>query len=325
MTMRHITTTVIVCSAILFAACNRVPDNVLQPEPMAELLADLYVADRVVETNQTMFYRQAGNDSMRKVLKQSILHDHGVTQEMLDTSYMYYGHHLDDYVEIHDRVLEILTEKMSHSDAALAQAGFSVAGDSVDTWPGAMQLVLSRRSPQQTVTFTLQPDENWQKGDQYLWSVKSLNMRQPGQWVIAADYPGGITETQRGQFQGEGRNQLRLLTDSTCIPDRIYGSITLNPVAGEIIYIDSITLTRKRVDPLNYRLRHRQQRISTARQDAAATQMHTMPVDARPETDEQLTEAGRRPDEGSRRERIVSATTTITPQHKKSDASALAQ
>lgn len=318
MTIRHISTIATACSAILFVACNRAPDNVLQPEPMAELLADLYVADRIVETNNSMFYRQAGNDSVRKVLKQSILRDHGVTQEELDSSYMYYGHHLDDYVDIHDRVLEILTDKMSHSDAALAQAGFSVAGDSVDTWPGAMQLVLSRRSPQQTVTFTLHPDENWQKGDQYLWSVKSLNMRQPGQWVIAADYPGGITETQRGQFQGEGRNQLRLLTDSTRIPDRIYGSITLNPIAGEIIYIDSITLTRKRVDPLNYRLRHRQQRISTARQDATTPQAYTMPpVESRQEADES-------PEAGNRRERILGPH-TITPQHKKSDAAALAQ
>lgn len=36
---------------LLVAACNRVPEHVIQPEPMARLMADVRVADAVVSVN----------------------------------------------------------------------------------------------------------------------------------------------------------------------------------------------------------------------------------------------------------------------------------
>ncbi len=268
--MRRLHLLTLALMALLMAACDSTPENVLPKEQMADLMADLYVAESVTDVNRSQFYK-GDNDSLRKVLKQSILLKHGVSQELLDSSFMYYGRNLDKYVEVHERMVEILEDRMSHADAAMARAGGSVAGDSVDTWPGAPEVVISRRSPQQVLTFALTPDDNWEKGDQYVWSFKTLNMRQPGQWILAVDYPDGITEYKNGQFQGEGLNQLQLYTDSTRMPTRIYGLLSTNPAEGEIIYLDSISLTRKRVDRFNYHLRHRQERVSTARCDNKAT------------------------------------------------------
>lgn len=287
--MRSIHTFIIAAVLSLVASCDSTPDKVLPPDDMASLMADIYVAESVTDVNRSQFYRN-GEDSLRKVLKQSVLAHHGVSQEVLDSSFMYYGRHLDKYVEVHERIIAILEERMSHADAAMARAGVSQAGDSVNTWPGASQVVISRRSPQQTLMFSLTSDDNWQKGDQYLWSIKTLNMRMPSQWTLAADYPGGITESIHGTFQGEGLNQLRLYTDSTRIPERVYGSLVTNPAQGEVIYLDSISLTRKRVDRENYRMRHRQQRISTARQsESTAPQVSepsAVPIDEGPGNDE---------------------------------------
>lgn len=263
--MRQLHTLVIATLLLIIAACNSTPDNVMSKDKMADVMADMYVAESVTDVNRTKYYT-AGNDSLRKVLKQSILQRHGITQELLDSSLMYYGRNLDKYVEVHDLIVEKLEQRLSQSDAAMARAGGSMAGDSVNSWPGAPEVIISRRSPQQMLTFALIPDDNWEKGDQYVWSIKTLNMRLPGSWMMAVDYPEGITEYTHGQFQGEGLNQLRLITDSTRMPTRIYGSLTVNPARGEIIYLDSINLTRKRVDRQNYHMRHRQQRVSMTRQ-----------------------------------------------------------
>lgn len=284
--MRIVNTLLIAAIVWVVAACDSTPDKVLPPDDMASLMADMYVAESVTDVNRSQFYT-GGDDSLRKVLKQSVLARHGVTQEVLDSSFMYYGRNLDKYVEVHDRIIAILEERMSHADAAMARAGASQAGDSVNTWPGAPQMVISRRSPSQTLMFSLTPDDNWQKGDYYQWSIKTLNMRMPSQWTLAVDYPGGITECINGQFQGEGLNQLKLYTDSTRIPSRVYGSLITNPAEGEVIYLDSITLTRKRVDRENYRMRHRQQRISTARQaQEQVSQPAPAPIDNTPVNDE---------------------------------------
>ncbi|MDE6310161.1 MAG: DUF4296 domain-containing protein [Muribaculaceae bacterium] len=264
--MRQLYTLVIATFLLIIAACDSTPDKVLPKDKMADVMADMYVAESVADVNRTKFYT-GGSDSLRKVLKQSILQRHGITQEDLDSSLMYYGRNLDKYVEVHDLIVEKLEQRMSQADAAMARAAGSMAGDSVDTWPGAPEVIISQRSPQQMLTFVLTPDDNWEKGDQYVWSIKTLNMRLPGHWTLAVDYPEGITEYAHAQFQGEGLNQLRLITDSTRIPTRIYGSLTTNPAQGEIIYLDSISLTRKRVDRQNYHQRHRQQRISMARQN----------------------------------------------------------
>lgn len=263
--MRPLLTLVIATLLLIISACNSTPDKVLSKDKMADVMADMYVAESVTDVNRSKYYK-AGNDSLRKVLKQSILQRHGITQELLDSSLMYYGRNLDQYGEVHNLIVEKLQEKLSQADAAMAIAAGSMSGDSVNTWPGAAEVIISQRSPQQMLTFALAPDDNWEKGDQYVWSVKTLNMRLPGQWILAVDYPDGFTEYTHGQFQGEGLNQLRLYTDSTRMPSRIYGSLTTNPALGEIIYLDSISLTRKRVDRQNYHLRHRQQRISTSHQ-----------------------------------------------------------
>ena len=55
--------------------CNPAPDGVLSPDDMARLLADIHIGESVSETERRVF----NNDSILRVLKQSILQKHGMT------------------------------------------------------------------------------------------------------------------------------------------------------------------------------------------------------------------------------------------------------
>ena len=66
----------------MLAACSKTPDYVISEDRMASLMADLYMGDAVVE-NDNRSYR---NDSVRKVLIQSVYAKHGVTRHDVDTS-----------------------------------------------------------------------------------------------------------------------------------------------------------------------------------------------------------------------------------------------
>lgn len=79
---KHIT---LLLSALAIISCNRVPDNIIQPDEMAELMADIHTAESVVEMN----YSTYPNDSAREELKRAILEKHGITQADLDTSFIF--------------------------------------------------------------------------------------------------------------------------------------------------------------------------------------------------------------------------------------------
>lgn len=239
------------------AGCDSVPEHVIPPDDMAKLLADMYTAEAIVDINRTSFM----NDSMKKVMKQSVYLRHGVTSEQVDTSFVWYGHHIEKYIEVYDRVVEILEKDIAHASAG--GAAFGVAGASVDTWQWSRHYALTELSPSRIITFDLPKDDNWQKGDIYAWSMKLINNRTPIKWGISAEYPNGTIEYCQSDINGEGWSKLQYISDSTQIPLRIAGYLLASGTGSEEnLYIDSISLIRDRVKPGIYHQRYRQRSIN---------------------------------------------------------------
>ena len=105
----------LLCILLLAAACDRRPDGVLGKEDMARLLADIHKAEIVAETNTRTY-----NDSLKRVLRQSVYARHGVTTEDVDSSLSWYGYNMEKYLEVYDRVIEILEKER---DDARLKAG----------------------------------------------------------------------------------------------------------------------------------------------------------------------------------------------------------
>lgn len=242
--------------AVALTGCSGTPEHVIPQDEMAELLADMYTAETIVDINRST-YR---TDSMKKVMKQSVFMKHGVTAEQVDTSFDWYGHHISEYIEVYDKAIKILEKNVAQASAT--NAAFGVVGDSVDTWQWSRHYALTPKSPQRVLTFELPKDENWQKGDVYSWAMKSFNNRASMSWGLSAEYPDGKIEYSQADINGEGWNKLKYISDSTQVPLRIAGYVIATEKEGnENVYLDSISLIRDRVKPGLYHQRYRQRTI----------------------------------------------------------------
>lgn len=232
------------------------PDNVIEPDKMSELLADMQTGEAVVESNSSKYVTL----SSRQALKQSILKRHGVNSQMLDTSLMWYGRHIDLYDEVYEETEKILQRRLDNSTAVIsAQSALSVSGDSVDVWSRSRRMSIGATSPSKIVTFNITSDSNNKLGDTYTWRGKFFNSTEPVRWGIVANYADGTKETLMSRATGDGWQQIAFMTDSTKTLTDISGYMILNPPArrGDI-FIDSIQLVRNRLNARTYMQRYRQ-------------------------------------------------------------------
>lgn len=238
------------CALMLAGACSKVPSDIIQPHDMAELMADVHIGESVVEMNRGD-YR---NDSLKQLMKQSVYARHGYTTAQVDSSFLWYGRNIKYYMDVYDETIEILERRLIESGNRIAAANaLSIAGDSVDVWPGARYVIVNDRMPSKIVTFSFEQDPNWEHGDNYTWRAKFFNSPEEIQWLIGTEYADGSVEYLHESPGGDGWHEIKLQTDSTLEPVRIFGYLNVHPRTGTDLRLDSIEMVRKRVNSNDYR------------------------------------------------------------------------
>lgn len=241
----HVIAPVTFAALLLAAACSGVPDGVLDKEDMASLMADIHKGESAIALSDGRFY----SDSMRYVVRKSIYDAHGVTAEEVDSSLRYYAHHIEDYQEVYDMVIEKLKTQYDETGAYVVDNMISLSGDTVDVWTSARRLAIGPQSPSRFLTFELTPDDNWKPGDTYVWTMKTLNNETPVSMRLLADYSDGTIEYLDNMSQpGEGWVSMTYTLDTVSTPLRFYGIAEFKPSADEYIYVDSISLSRRHKD-----------------------------------------------------------------------------
>ena len=239
-------------------ACKGVPDHVIPPEEMAELMADRHVADAVVDYNP----QEWRTDSQRIMLRDAVYARYGVTVHDVDTSLDWYGHNIAKYMDVYDRTIEILEARVANSDTRLrTEQALSIAGDSVDVWGGSRFYAIEAMSPSRNITFSIGSDENREKGDYYTWRGKFVNHPGLSTWTIVAEYADSTMEYVVEKANGSGWHDLTLQTDSTREVSRIYGSLMLSQQDKGPVWLDSVSLVRNHINADKYSLRYRQRVI----------------------------------------------------------------
>lgn len=266
--MRRLPLPLIVLAAAVSMGCNRVPDEVIQPEDMARLMADIRVADAVVSVNAYDYRTPVSKEA----LKQAVFVRHGVTQAQFDSSLVWYGHNIGRYQEVTDRSIEILEQRLQNAGSAATQAAMSVAGDSVDVWDRPRAYIFNDRSPSKYLTFAIEPDRNWNDGDVYTWHARFPVPPASAIWMITAEYDDGAIESVQSNIQVTvpGRQEITFFTDSTRRATHISGWLELETSSRRPAVVDSVGLVRRRrYEPLNGR--RSQRRIIPRRSDADTT------------------------------------------------------
>lgn len=254
-----------VCLAAVVYGCKHTPRYVIGQGDMAEILADLYVAEGVIDQNPSV-YR---TDSAKLLLRQSIMAHHGVTQEDFDTSLVWYGHNMNKYVEVYDKTIKILENRERKMGNVIIENSASISGDSAEVWPWARYARLNRQFPSRMITFDIQADGNWEPGDVYTWRVKLIDKgARTVKWTMLANYADSTCEWISQSTSSSDWNEVVFVTDSTKTMTSLKGFfevITESLGSTERVaktpqydfWIDSISLVRKRANPEYYGQRFR--------------------------------------------------------------------
>ncbi len=232
-------------------SCSGVPSAIIAPEKMAHLLAEIEIAETVVETEPSKFR----GDSLKKVLLQSVYERNGVSWEQVDSSMMWYGQHIGKYSEVTKRSVEILEKLESESreaggrQMAAATSSNAVDGDSVDVWALPRLWRISSNSPVTTVRFNLSRDRNWEPGDGYELRFHTTGAVNPIDIELALDGQDGKRIYTTGRKRGNTWHSVALRLDSADKATQIYGTISYQPKGDEVTYIDSVSLIRTHWKP----------------------------------------------------------------------------
>lgn len=256
----------IISLAAIAVSCSDTPKEVIGQEKLAHILADIHTGESVVEQHK----RQYSTDSLKRVLKQSILLSHDVTSEQLDTSLKWYGYHTDRYIELYDRVIEILEEEIDEAQSSagtsrpngISSTRFAIDGDSVDVWTDAKWRYFSRTAPSDIMFFALTSDQHWERGDIYELSARMTSAPGITEMNLVTEYQNGSKEYTTLHSPASGWKRLRLALDPERPATSVYGTLRYIPSGDERALADSITLVRRRVDSSAAAIRAGQKQLS---------------------------------------------------------------
>ena len=241
---------------MLLVGCKSTPDGVLSHDDFVDLLVDLHKGEAYTD----IFFREFREDSMKATYQQSLLKKHGITQEEFDTTMVWYGAHIEDYISVYDDVIAQL-EKESSQITATANQALSLIGDSVNLWHESSHYVINRRSPSQFLQFYVEYDENWENGDSYTWQFKTFNNVSSAIMAMVVEYKDFSTEYRTDDVKEDGWKKMTMVIDSLKTPVALYGYVKFDVREDEEVYIDSMSLIRNRFTELEYRRRFNQKRF----------------------------------------------------------------
>lgn len=234
------------------AGCKSTPDGVPGEKDMARVVADVYRGESAVDYNNSIY----NTDSAKGVVRLSVLDAHGMTLEQFDTAMAWYGRHIDRYTRVLDLAVEYLEgelEKIPDDEYGI----MFVSGDTAQVWPLAQYRTFIPGLSADNIIFELHHDDAWEYGDQYQLNYKLAGDVPTVYTGLAVDYDDGTTEFHTASATEEGWNRQPLFLDSTRVALRVYGFLQPDELTRNF-YIDSISLTRTRVNRQVYLRRVRQ-------------------------------------------------------------------
>ena len=254
---------VILLFTVLLVGCWKTPDNIISEDDMSAILADMYKAEAMVEEDNNKYY----NDSLKMMVRQSVMMKHNVTQEQYDTSIVWYAHNLDVYKDVYENTIKQLDTELNEirkgdytAVAPVAKSDkikpsvprYRAVGDTADIWENLRTWALLPGFSRNIITFDLKPDKECMKGDRYELAFKLANQRQSMKVFLGIDYKDGSTAYLYRTVNNEGWKHYKLQADTTRDVTRIYGYMSYASKPKHVVYVDSVELLRTHLDRKSY-------------------------------------------------------------------------
>lgn len=220
---------------VVFWSCNRRPKDVVSEDKMADVIAEMTVA----ESYSNRPGRVMLTDSDKRVVRQSILIRHGMNEAEFDSTLMWYGRNMEKYSGLYAKVDKILEKKESR-----ITVGNENKKVEESIWPLSEMISLSPGGLYDGFSFEV-PGKDIALGDALQWKMKLTRLVNGATMVMIAEYKGGKRSVARRGIRDGGNVELILKTDSALGRlDRVIGYFQLTDRPPMKVWADSIQLVR---------------------------------------------------------------------------------
>lgn len=165
---------------LLLVACKpSVPRGYIQPDDMEDILYDYYVSRAIAELQAD------GEGYDIDPYMTAVLDKHGVSEAEFDTAMVYYTRHADRLHIIYRNIaarMESDAVALGADAREISNFGADVAlGDTADIWPTERHMVLIPAMPYNVLSYSIETDTSYHKGDRIVWSFDTQYLYQEGQ------------------------------------------------------------------------------------------------------------------------------------------------
>ncbi|MCD8030105.1 MAG: DUF4296 domain-containing protein [Bacteroides sp.] len=225
------------------------PSGVLSETKMEQLLYDYHVAKAMADDlPSTENYRKA-------LYMDAVFAKHGTTEEVFDSSMVWYSRHTEILSRIYDKVADRLKEERDEINYRVAQrekkTNMSLPGDSIDVWVWQQVYRLDGTPFGNKVTFSLTTDTNYKERDTLLWNVRYLFVGKEPDTLRAPVMAMQIKFRNDSILSGtksilnSGMHHIRLVSDTLGEIREVNGFIYYPGEEGiPMVLTDSISLMR---------------------------------------------------------------------------------
>lgn len=229
----------------ILLGCSDKPKGTLSEKEMVRLMADMQLA----EAYSDMEYMGSDSQERREQLAKSVLAEHDVTQEELDSTLSWYGRNLDDYTELFKKVDKEIVARRKKIMKTDSRDEVSEQADML--WPYAKNGTLSSLGTSDGWIISVD-EPGLTKGDMVEWKMH-LDKVVSITGVLGVDYTDGTSEAVTNVISGRPAVELRLQTDTSKNVRRLYGTLRLKDKDRMPLFADSISLRRLPFDSLEFR------------------------------------------------------------------------
>lgn len=160
---------------LLLSACSGRPNYVLSPKKMEAVLYDYHIARGMADQGKY-------EDRFKAPLYvQDALAKHNVSLAQFDSSMVWYSRRLPEFSKIYKNLSARFDQEKTAIDSLVTQRYeakiTTQPGDSIDIWAWSRLYRLTGNALNNYVSFAMQADDNFEKGDYYQFTVgvKYLN------------------------------------------------------------------------------------------------------------------------------------------------------
>lgn len=232
-----------------FVACQvKRPEIVLPDNKMEDVLYDYHIAKAMGE-------ELSRNEYYKKVLYiDAVFKKHGITEEVFDSSMVWYAHNPEALTKIYEKVNTRLKRERDGVNHLIAMRDnkpkTTLPGDSIDIWSLYRMYLLTGTPLDNKLVFSIPGDSNFEERDTIRWSVRFKYPVQRKDSIsplmsmqIVYDKDSVVSAFKR--VEKEGLVTLGLSADTLGTIKEVRGFIYFSPEEnGQTLLLDNIRMMR---------------------------------------------------------------------------------